>query len=1401
MEAGPSARASIERESGGESSEGGRARSESSNVTKDTPKHKMSGIPRLQQTPTRLRVPQSTEKRTLLQPSPPVVLTASAAKARLHTVAKSPLNKTVKSQVAAMAIVGHWKPNFEDDADDLMSPGADDDENGIAEIAIFAKIIPVPGSTLEIIHLNKNMTLNQGSFRAMPLLPDGTSPRMTPGSAALNIEVVSGRCRRTSDGRTKMVRRKADENTSRDALNAVDGSYDSDGENSSASEDTINSSVARLLTPDMYLDGGFSDTDREQIKVRGEAEAAINVERWLENYNSGTNLTIDRNQRLCISFDENMRKDALVVEIYLSAEPIITPGGDPDAWTFIFGSLPLCPKGIQVSFNVDSRSTDSEYIFVTMPSMSQVHDIGKNIISGTYFSTGNIQDTLGSTLVIRTHKIDSIQEPTNYSTDITTKVGPIPYVQLGNVVFVYKIKIVLNRVKPMESTRLAKLTFEVYNVSERDDWSFEGCPGGTKRWCNENRCMLLEVVRPTPEIFEDIEIQIITEKRMDTLDRVILPKVVSPDGIALAEAVVLEELGDQPLSYHSLEDKTLWMQVRDHPERSAQFSRFYELADFSNNAIHHFCLGIKAKAYPQPGVEIQTQINDGIVSQVKYNIIPDFQLVRGKPACRLNMQISYDVSTMGYHRRIFTIAAGKWKYRNGTIDGTPEIRGLFHPCDDQDKIWIALNDIGNKTEKKHVEDMRMIECTWDKHSSRVGLDEAGHIVDIGAEGADVYQYMEVPCIIDKWVNNLDFALEWKDDGMEESPFREPPQYASGQRHPGSEQRLASPTWRTYPRKKHLWRQKLNNEVFRNERMYVTRVGVRLFVYILSPLPVGGGEGASKKTPGKAATRGKDMERDMDEMFPSIKKKTTPIIKRFIVEDAPLSASPDSAIEIDVETPRATEDVNKILFSSVPEIQSEVPSAVEETTPIMVSLAPETHEQEPHVVEEEPRTPTKVSRTASDDSLDMLESFSPISIPVRDMISPGLRSPKPPSQIFEEPEQLSGFETEFPDLTAVASFESDVTLTTPNDPVHEDVTKKKKTTTTIELETLKRSVSGSAKRSRPVYTGRIQMNGSSRITEENAVSTVTTTTTRHRRHANNNIAREKTKEKKTSSSSSSSSGSALQTILWLFWKMLQLAVMCIIMSIVLTGCVGVYKNTRNVIREFSEVRDEMRKFNEMFESVYGVEFGAGGWKRVQMREEGDLLVLVRGAALEGGDVVLKRVTGDGVGGNKDGKGFWNEDPKGKKQEEGNGGNADGKHDGDEVPTPGGGKQDKSNNIRAQQARKKGFAAAHEDNVDGNAGMAHSNNKNDHDDDSSLKQQSDDGTTMTSKDTTAGSADKTSTEDEAEHTATMAVAAWGRDPKLHSYPWMGVKRAVVAAKDIVEDSWTNFLRAWKAVWYMT
>ena len=139
MEAGPSARASIERESGGESSEGGRVRSESRNIN-EAPKQKMSGIPRLQQTPTRLRVPQSTEKRTLLQPSPPVVLTASAAKARLHTVAKSPLNKTVKSQVAAMAIVGHWKPHSEDEAEDLMSPGADDEDNGIAEIAIFAKV-------------------------------------------------------------------------------------------------------------------------------------------------------------------------------------------------------------------------------------------------------------------------------------------------------------------------------------------------------------------------------------------------------------------------------------------------------------------------------------------------------------------------------------------------------------------------------------------------------------------------------------------------------------------------------------------------------------------------------------------------------------------------------------------------------------------------------------------------------------------------------------------------------------------------------------------------------------------------------------------------------------------------------------------------------------------------------------------------------------------------------------------------------------------------------------------------------------------------------------------------------------------------------------------------------------
>lgn len=158
------------------------------------------------------------------------------------------------------------------------------------------------------------MHLKLGAYRAIPLLPDGSCPREAAGPTALGIPVVEGRYHRTADGKVKLHRRKSSEDSSQDDLVDIDGAYESDGEISNYSGVTVSSSIAAILSPEMFYNG--SDDLGNVDEFGGDSMVDVSKEtneahQWLENYNSGTRLTENATGHLCISFDENVRKDPL----------------------------------------------------------------------------------------------------------------------------------------------------------------------------------------------------------------------------------------------------------------------------------------------------------------------------------------------------------------------------------------------------------------------------------------------------------------------------------------------------------------------------------------------------------------------------------------------------------------------------------------------------------------------------------------------------------------------------------------------------------------------------------------------------------------------------------------------------------------------------------------------------------------------------------------------------------------------------------------------------------------------------------------------------------------------------------------------------------------------------------
>ena len=83
---------------------------------------------------------------------------------------------------------------------------------------------------------------------------------------------------------------------------------ESDSEKSNDSGDTISSSIAAILSPEMFSDGPCGPIDSGS---KGGMERANDADTWLESYNSGTHLTENASGHLCIGFDDSVRRDPL----------------------------------------------------------------------------------------------------------------------------------------------------------------------------------------------------------------------------------------------------------------------------------------------------------------------------------------------------------------------------------------------------------------------------------------------------------------------------------------------------------------------------------------------------------------------------------------------------------------------------------------------------------------------------------------------------------------------------------------------------------------------------------------------------------------------------------------------------------------------------------------------------------------------------------------------------------------------------------------------------------------------------------------------------------------------------------------------------------------------------------
>lgn len=218
---------------------------------------------------------------------------------------------------------------------------------------------------------------------------------------------------------------------------------------------------------------------------------------------------------------------------------------------------------------------------------------------------------------------------------------------------------------------------------------------------------------------------------------------------------------------------------------------------------------------------------------------------------------------------------------------------------------------------------------------------------------------------------------------------------------------------------------------------------------------------------------------------------------------------------------------------------------------------------------------------------------------------------------------------------------------------------------------------------------------------------------------------------------------------------------------------------DLMDEISQVRNEMRAFQSVFESVYGVSFGDARWRRVRIHQGGDVVVLVIGDAKNGGAMSVKKLLeGETVQIDKDA--LWLEPNSAPRDVD--------------TDTEGGETAQRRKLVHNHQFLKEGRTNK------GSASWAEG--ERDMGENIGIKERVEEHGDM-GHGGVGGRA--------ALPGPGSSLVPWGvGEPRLD--PWEHVREVVSyalekcefiaeEAKETVKGSWARFLRAWRNVWYMT
>lgn len=218
-------------------------------------------------------------------------------------------------------------------------------------------------------------------------------------------------------------------------------------------------------------------------------------------------------------------------------------------------------------------------------------------------------------------------------------------------------------------------------------------------------------------------------------------------------------------------------------------------------------------------------------------------------------------------------------------------------------------------------------------------------------------------------------------------------------------------------------------------------------------------------------------------------------------------------------------------------------------------------------------------------------------------------------------------------------------------------------------------------------------------------------------------------------------------------------------------------------EIHQVRKEMKRFQSVFESVYGVSFGDARWRRVRIHQDGDLVVLVRGKSIE--EPFERLLSSHTVDIDRDA--FWVEH-KGFQDKDSDFGQSMDSGDNDYLFR-------KKHTQGYENSHKKQPVEGSEEGGGEEADSMHFGVDDDAD------------YTSAHKDAAAKIQDLRKPKID----NSVAMATWdSRDKRL--YPWEHMREVITYAlekyegltedaKQTMKYSWNKFLRAWRNVWYMT